>query len=363
MGRNSVVAEKQIIAALDNVMDPELRKSITELGMVRDVKIRGGEVKVTIALTTLACPLSGSIAEDVRKAIQALEGIATVDVTLEEMTDEERARAFASVKGHQQGEGLVAHLNRIQHVLAIMSGKGGVGKSLVTAQLAVALRRKGLRVGVLDADITGPSIPKILGLTDRPASTPLGIAPVQSKTGIRVMSINLLLPNEDDAVIWRGPLIGGAIKQFWGNVFWGDLDYLLIDLPPGTADAPLTVMQSIPLNGIILVTSPQELAGMVVRKAAQMALQLHVPMLGIVENMSYALCPHCGKRIDLFGPSHTAEAAALMGVPVLGQIPIDPQIATLSDEGALEEYESAAFAAVAEELLQRVPEKPTKPIL
>ncbi len=358
-----MVTEKQVVAALDNVMDPELRKSITALGMVRKVKIRGGDVEVTIALTTLACPLSGSIAEDVRKAVQALDGVAKVDVKLEEMTDEERARALASVKGQQQEEGMAAHLNRIQHVLAVMSGKGGVGKSLVTAQLAVALRRRGLRVGILDADITGPSIPKILGLNDRPASTPLGIAPVKSKTGIRVMSINLLLPNEDDAVIWRGPLIGGAIKQFWGDVFWGDLDYLLIDLPPGTADAPLTVMQSIPLNGIILVTSPQELAGMVVRKAAQMALQLHVPMLGIVENMSYAICPHCGERLDIFGPSHTAEAAALMGVPLLGQIPIDPRIATLSDEGALEDYESAAFESVADELLKRVPEKQTKPIL
>ncbi|MGB9594045.1 MAG: P-loop NTPase, partial [Anaerolineae bacterium] len=185
-----MVTEKQVVAALDNVMDPELRKSITELGMVRDVKIRGGNVEVTIALTTLACPLSGSIAEDVRKAVQALEGVAKVDVKLEEMTDEERARALASVKGQQQEEGMAAHLNHIQHVLAIMSGKGGVGKSLVTAQLAVALRRRGLRVGILDADITGPSIPKILGLNDRPASTPLGIAPVKSKTGIRVMSIN-----------------------------------------------------------------------------------------------------------------------------------------------------------------------------
>lgn len=358
-----MATEKQIIAALSNVMDPELRKSITELGMVRDVQVQGDRVEVTVALTTLACPLSGSIADDVRKAVQALDGVSQVNVSLEEMTDEERARALASVKGQPQEEGMAAHLNRIQHVLAVMSGKGGVGKSLVTAQLAVALRRKGLRVGILDADITGPSIPKMLGLTDRPASTPLGIAPVKSKAGIRVMSINLLLPNEDDAIIWRGPLIGGAIKQFWGDVFWGDLDYLLIDLPPGTADAPLTVMQSIPLNGIILVTSPQELAGMVVRKAAQMALQLHVPMLGIVENMSYAVCPHCGERWELFGSSHTAGAAALIGVPVLGEIPIDPKIATLSDEGALEDYESAAFESVAEELLKRVPEKQTKPIL
>ena len=359
-----MVTEKQVIAALDNVMDPELQKSITELGMVRNVNIRGDQVEVTLALTTLACPLSGSIAEDVRQAVLALDGVGKVDVKLEEMTDEERARAFASVGiSPQQEEGMAAHLNRIQHVLAIMSGKGGVGKSLVTALLAAALRRRGLRVGILDADITGPSIPKILGISERPSATPIGIAPVKSKTGIRVMSINLLLPNEDDAVIWRGPLIGGAIKQFWGDVFWGDLDYLLIDLPPGTADAPLTVMQSLPLNGIILVTSPQELAGMVVRKAAQMALQLHVPMLGIVENMSYAVCPHCGERLEIFGPSHTAEAAALMGVPVLGQIPIEPRIATLSDQGEIESYIPEGFEATVDELLKRVPEEQTKPIL
>jgi Mrp family chromosome partitioning ATPase len=357
-----VVTEKQIIEALGGVMDPELRKSITELGMVRNVKVEGSGIELTLALTTMACPLSDVMVKDIQSVVGKMEGVSSVRVHLEEMTDEERARIFAiAQQAHPQPEGVAAHLNHVKHVLAIMSGKGGVGKSLVTALLATTLRRKGLRVGVLDADITGPSIPKIFGVSDRPISTPLGIAPVKTKTGILVMSINLLLPNEDDAVIWRGPLIGGAIKQFWGDVFWGNLDYLLVDLPPGTADAPLTVMQSLPLNGIVLVTSPQELAGMVVRKAAQMAQQMNIPMLGIVENMSYATCPHCGERINIFGPSHTAEAAALMAVPMLGQIPIDVRIATLSDGGDIESYTAEGFDEVVEELLKLVPESATKP--
>jgi Mrp family chromosome partitioning ATPase len=357
-----VVTEKQIIAALAGVMDPELRKSITELGMVRAVRIQGSDIEVTLALTTMACPLSAVMVKDIQSVVGQLKGVSSVRVHLEEMTDAERARIFASAQqAHPEPEGMAVHLNHIQHVLAIMSGKGGVGKSLVTALLATALQRRGLRVGVLDADITGPSIPKIFGVSERPVSTPLGIAPIKSKTGIRIMSINLLLPDENDAVIWRGPLIGGAIKQFWGDVFWGDLDYLLVDLPPGTADAPLTVMQSLPLNGIVLVTSPQELAGMVVRKAAQMALQMSVPMLGIVENMSYAICPHCGERMDIFGPSHTAEAASLMGIPFLGQIPIDSHIATLSDAGDIESYTAEGFVTAVDELLKRVPEKQTTP--
>ena len=357
-----MVTEKQILAALGSVMDPELHKSITELGMVRNVKIQGSDVEVTLALTTMACPLSEVMVKDIQSVVGKMEGVSSVRVHLEEMTEAERARIFADAqKAHPQPEGAAAHLNHVKHVLAIMSGKGGVGKSLVTALLATTLRRKGLRVGVLDADITGPSIPKIFGVSERPISTPLGIAPVKTKTGILIMSINLLLPNEDDAVIWRGPLIGGAIKQFWGDVFWGNLDYLLVDLPPGTADAPLTVMQSLPLNGIVLVTSPQELAGMVVRKAAQMAQQMNIPMLGIVENMSYATCPHCGERMNIFGPSHTAEAAALMAVPMLGQIPIDVRIATLSDGGDIESYTAEGFDEVVEELLKLVPESATKP--
>ncbi len=244
--------------------------------------------------------------------------------------------------------GLAQRFNRIEHVIAVMSGKGGVGKSLVAGLLAIALKRKGHKVGLLDADITGPSIPKMFFSTQkRPNNSPMGILPVESSKGIKIMSINLLLPHEDDAVIWRGPLISMAIKQFWDDVFWGDLDYLIADLPPGTADASLTVMQSLPLSGVVLVTSPQELAGMVVRKAAQMVQHMGAPMLGVVENMSYAICPNCGEPIEVFGPSKAVATASRFGMPLLGQLPLDPLISTLCDAGRIEEYESEVMEEIA----------------
>ncbi|HHT70752.1 MAG: Mrp/NBP35 family ATP-binding protein [bacterium] len=226
----------------------------------------------------------------------------------------------------------------IRHVVAVMSGKGGVGKSTVTALIASALAKKLHRVGVLDADITGPSIPKLFGIKDRPEGTSLGLIPPKSLLGISIMSLNLLLPNEDDPVVWRGPLIGGAVKQFWTDVVWGDLDYLIVDLPPGTGDAPLTVLQSLPLDGIILVSSPQELAVMVVKKAIRMAEMLDVPILGVAENMSYLNCPHCGDKIELFGPSHVRAAAQAENLKFLGALPVDPQLAELGDQGEIEKY-------------------------
>jgi Mrp family chromosome partitioning ATPase len=253
--------------------------------------------------------------------------------------------------------GRTEHLNKIRHVIAVMSGKGGVGKSLVSGLLAVALRRAEYQVGLLDADITGPSIPKIFFPNSaQPESSPEGILlPPESRLGIKVMSINLLLPSEDQAVIWRGPLIGRAIQQFWGDVLWDELDYLVVDLPPGTADAPLTVMQSLPLSGVVLVTSPQDLAGMVVRKAAQMAQHMKVPVLGLVENMSYFVCPDTGKQHDIFGPSHAEEMAARLGVPFLGRLPIDPEIARLCDAGRLEDYPAEAFETIAQRLAETTP--------
>jgi Mrp family chromosome partitioning ATPase len=252
--------------------------------------------------------------------------------------------------------GRTEHLNKVRHVIAVMSGKGGVGKSLVSGLLTVALRRAGHQVGLLDADITGPSIPKMFfPNSTRPESSHEGILPAESRLGIKVMSINLLLPSEDQAVIWRGPLIGRAIQQFWGDVLWGALDYLVVDLPPGTADAPLTVMQSLPLSGVVLVTSPQDLAGMVVRKAAQMAQHMKVPVLGLVENMSYFVCPDTGKQHDIFGPSHAEEMASRLGVPFLGRLPIDPEIATLCDAGRLEDYPAEAFETIARRLAETTP--------
>lgn len=254
-------------------------------------------------------------------------------------------------------------LNRVDHVLAIMSGKGGVGKSSVAALLAASLCRSGKRVGLLDADITGPSIPRMFGLTRPPNMSPLGMVPPTTAGGIKVMSINLLLPSEDEPVIWRGPLIGATIKQFWTDVFWGDLHTLVIDLPPGTADAPLTVMQSIPLSGIVLVTSPQDLAGMVVRKAARMAGLLGRPILGLVENMAYARCPGCGTRIEVFGPSHAEQTSQRLSVPLLGRIPLDADLALRCDRGEIEQYRSQEVELVVEQLLVRVPKEKIKPMM
>ncbi|MDD4494541.1 MAG: Mrp/NBP35 family ATP-binding protein [Eubacteriales bacterium] len=232
-------------------------------------------------------------------------------------------------------------LNSIKKVIGIGSGKGGVGKSLVTSMLSVLMKRKGYKVGILDGDITGPSIPKMFGITTKAKSTELGIMPEITHNGIKVMSINLLIDQSDSPVIWRGPLLGGAVKQFWTDVIWGDLDYLFIDLPPGTGDVPLTVFQSIPLDGIIIVTSPQELVSMIVKKAYNMAKQMNIPVLGTVENMSYVVCPDCGKEIKLFGESKLDETAKELGVSILGRLPVDPALAELSDKGELEKFNSS----------------------
>lgn len=226
-----------------------------------------------------------------------------------------------------------AHIGK---VYGIVSGKGGVGKSMVTSLLAVALKRRNLGVGILDADITGPSIPKIFGLRDKATGDENGIYPVRTKTGIDVMSINLLLENETDPVVWRGPIIGGTVKQFWTDVIWHDEDVLFIDMPPGTGDVALTVFQTIKLDGLIIVTSPQELVSMIVEKAVNMAKLMDIPVLGLVENFSYILCPDCGKQIPLFGESHVEEVAEHFGLPILGKLPLDPRLASACDKGMIE---------------------------
>ena len=222
-------------------------------------------------------------------------------------------------------------LSNIKKVIGVVSGKGGVGKSMVTSLLAVALKRRNLGVGILDADITGPSIPKIFGLRDKATGDENGIYPVRTKTGIDVMSINLLLENETDPVVWRGPIIGGTVKQFWTDVIWHDEDVLFIDMPPGTGDVALTVFQTIKLDGLIIVTSPQELVSMIVEKAVNMAKLMDIPVLGLVENFSYILCPDCGKQIPLFGESHVEEVAEHFGLPILGKLPLDPRLASACD--------------------------------
>ena len=223
-------------------------------------------------------------------------------------------------------------------VIGVVSGKGGVGKSLVTELLAVGINRQGRKSAILDADITGPSIPKAFGISGRAEGSREGIYPVASRTGIDIMSINLLLDNVSDPVIWRGPVIAGTVRQFWSGVIWKDVDTLLVDMPPGTGDVPLTVFQSLPVDGIIIVTSPQELVSMIVSKAVKMAQMMNVPIIGIVENMSYITCPDCGRQIPVFGESHLDDIAAEYNMPVLGRIPIDPGLAKAVDNGLIEDY-------------------------
>lgn len=236
-------------------------------------------------------------------------------------------------------------------IIAIASGKGGVGKSFVTSMLAVQLRRLGYEVGVLDADLTGPSIAKVFGLKDRPTKSPGGrITPILTRTGIKVMSINLVLDDPEMPVIWRGPIVNSVIRQLYWDVDWGSLHYLLVDLPPGTSDAPLTVLQSLPLDGVIVVSSPQDLASLIVTKAVNMAKKMNTDLLGLIENMSYLTCPHCGEAINVFGEPQGERLANQLGIPFLGSVPIDPAIARLSDQGQIEDYSAPVLQAVTDEL-------------
>ena len=241
-------------------------------------------------------------------------------------------------------------LNSIKKVIGVVSGKGGVGKSLVTAMLSILINRRGYNTGILDADITGPSIPKMFGINRKAESNELGIFPEKTHNDIRVMSINLLLEQADAPVIWRGPLLAGAVKQFWTDVIWGELDFMFIDMPPGTGDVPLTIFQSIPLDGIVIVTSPQELVSMIVKKAYNMAKQMNIPVLGVVENMSYVKCPDCGKEIKLFGESNLTKTSKDLGLDILGRVPVDPTMAQLADKGEFERFSNDYLTDAAEKI-------------
>ncbi len=230
-------------------------------------------------------------------------------------------------------------MSNIGKVIGVVSGKGGVGKTLVSSLLAVSMKKLGKNVGILDADITGPSVPKAFGVHDKADACEFGIIPVKSKLGIDVMSVNLLLENESDPVVWRGPVIAGVVKQFWTDVIWKDIDYLFVDMPPGTGDVPLTVFQSLPVDGIVIVTSPQELVSMIVEKAVKMAKLMNIPIIGIIENMSYFECPDCGKRHNIYGESHIEEIAAQYNIPVLAKLPICTELAKQCDQGTVELFE------------------------
>lgn len=332
-----MASEKKVREALDNVLVPGVMRGLTGLNLVKSIEIQDGKVKISVASAALDPDMQALVRAKAKDAVGELSGVKEVTVDFVEATPKD--------------------INKVKHVIAVMSGKGGVGKSLISALVALALARQGRDVGILDADITGPSIPKMFGLkTQTIFGSDTGMLPTMSRSGIEIMSINLLLPHEDDAVIWRGPIIGTAVTQFWEEVLWGKLDYLIVDLPPGTADVPLTVMQVLPVRGVIIVSSPQELASMVVRKAVQMTQKMNVPILGVVENMSYLALPDSGKHIEVFGKSRADDLARAAAAPLLGKIPIDPELARLCDEGEIERYKSESFDGFSETLLRVLPE-------
>ena len=248
-------------------------------------------------------------------------------------------------------------LSKIKKVIGVVSGKGGVGKSLTTALLAVTAQRCGLQAAILDADITGPSVPKMFGIKEKAAGTELGLLPVKSKMGIEVMSMNVLLEEDTDPVIWRGPVIAGTVLQFWTDVIWNDVDFMFVDMPPGTGDVPLSIYQSVPLDGIVIVTSPQELVSMIVKKAANMAQKMNVPILGMVENMSYVVCPDCGRTIEVFGKSRIEEVAKEYGVKNIAKIPFDASLASCCDKGLMELFEGDYLNSFFDELEKDVVKK------
>ena len=316
--------EEQVRNKLEQVLVPGVRRNLVQMNLVQDIEVKDGKAKVTLASTAISAQYHSWLKDKVTETIRELPEVTEAAVDLIEVKPKE--------------------LNKINHVIAVMSGKGGVGKSLVASLLATAFARENKDVGILDADITGSSIPKMFGLDVRPSGSETGILPILSRSGIEVMSMNLLLPSEDEAVIWRGPLMSKGITQFWEEVLWGKLDYLVIDLPPGTGDAPLTVMQVIPLSGVIDVFTPQELTEMIVKKAVKMAQKLNIRVLGVIENMSYLILPETGKKLEIFGRSKGEEMAKATGAPLLGQLPIDPELARLCDEGEIERYSSDAVS-------------------
>lgn len=339
---------EQVQQALTQVIDPELGRNIVELGMARDIQIEGGDVTITLALTVMGCPLRNYLQEATRAAAASVPGVEKVTVKLAAMTEEERRQALERISPAMR-------FNRVGRMIAVMSGKGGVGKSSVAALLAAALQARGHAVGVLDADVTGPSIPRLFGLHGPAKSNDLGMLPTETGTGVKVMSVNLLLREEDMAVVWPAHQVASAIKQFWTDVLWGPLDYLLVDLPPGIADATFAVMQSLPLDGVILVTTPQSLSAMVVRKAVHTCQHMQTPILGVVENMSYFTCPETGTRHEIFGASHTDTVAEAAGAPVLGRLPLDTELTRLTEAGQIDSYEHAEYTKLAAAFVETVP--------
>jgi ATP-binding protein involved in chromosome partitioning len=345
------VVESDVLRVLETVQDPDLHRDIVSLGFIKGVTIREGQVGVTIELTTPACPVRDVMKEQAREAIAALPGVREVEVT---MTSQ--VRRAAVTPGASPSPSLIP---TVKHVIAVASGKGGVGKSTVSANLALALAATGAKVGLMDADVYGPSIPTILGITSQPEVDERNrITPVEHR-GLKVVSMGFFMKPEE-AVIWRGPMLHKTIQQFLGGVEWGDLDYLLCDLPPGTGDIQLSLCQTIPLTGAVIVSTPQDVALNVAQKAIAMFTKLNVPILGIIENMSGYACPQCGHQEDIFGRGGARQAAERLGIPFLGEIPLATAIRRTSDAGepvvisALDSPEAKAFIAAAEQLAAQI---------
>jgi Mrp family chromosome partitioning ATPase len=355
-----MVDKSQVVEALRKVVDPEIGVNIVDLNMLRGIRIRGKSVSVTIALTVPSCPLVDKIKADVEDAIRGIKGVERAEVQFTSMTEEEREEIFSRFDPRK----VVMKLPKmgIRHIVAVTSGKGGVGKSVVTGLLAVNFRRLGFDVGILDGDLTGSSIAKIFRM-DRVVIDSSGITPAVTNLGIKILSMNLILERAEDPVIWRGPLINKALKELYLGAKWGSLDYLVIDLPPGTSDAPLTIFQAFPIDGIVVVTSPQELVGMVVGKAINMAKRMGVRILGLIENMSYFECPKCGERMELYGTSRGDVVAKRQGIPFLGAMPVDPRISRLCDSGRIENYNSPLFTKIAKKVLDALNETRIPPVM
>ena len=340
-----MITEEAVLNALRKVNDPELHRDLVSLGMVKEIKVDGGAVAVTVELTTPACPMREQVEEETKAAIKTLPGVGEVTVNL-----------TASVRKPPAGR---EPIPGVKHIVAIGSGKGGVGKSTVTANLAVALAETGAAVGLLDSDIYGPSIPIMMGVHQQPDVVGKRMIPPVSH-GVKLMSLGFLLPDDSSPVVWRGPMVGKAVSQMLMEVDWGELDYILADLPPGTGDASLTLAQAIPLSGAVIVMTPQEVAVRIAIKTLNMFRTLKVPILGIIENMSYLLCPHCEQSVELFGHGGGRKASQRLEVPFLGEIPLDPELRRGGDVGRpilIEKPDSpvaAIFRQVAGNLAGRV---------
>lgn len=349
-----MVSKEEVIDSLKNVMFPGLSKSLTELGLIKEVQIKDDKnIEITFALPSLNYPGKEDIEAHSVVYLKDKLDLENVEVKFTTMEPEEHKQFQQKLSKDEQRALQAAMIpkyekHELRNVLVVTSGKGGVGKSFVTSILATELHRKGLSVGVLDADITGSSIAKFFGLKQRPVVMNEKIVPVETNTGIKVISMNLLLPEETNPVLWRGPLINKVLEEFYEKVEWGPLDILLLDLPPGTSDTHLTIFQSYPVDGIVFVSTPQDLATMIVQKGINMAKIMKVPIMGLVENMTYIVCPNCGEKISLFGRSQGLEVATKYNFEYLGNVPLDPEISKYTDAGKIEKYESENTDKIAE---------------